>query len=159
MGCQFLLQGFFPTQGSSLGLLDLLHWQVISLPLEAPGKLCFLLLHLNPINQPQNCQLPLKCLLILLSALFSIPLSSDSLHYSPTYYNSLKRPDFYPSPKFILKNLLNHPSVSQNMIKFLIYLKEILVSYSDFFYKGWGFYLAYGERRFTFSVRYKSKRI
>ena len=101
----------------------------------------------------------LKCLLILLSALFSIPLSSDSLHFSPTYFNSLKRPDFYPSPNFILKNLLNHPSVSQNMIKFLIYLKEILVSYSDFFYKGWGFYLGYGERRFTFSVRYKSKSI
>ena len=32
MVCQFLLQGFFPTQRSSLGILNLLHWQVISLP-------------------------------------------------------------------------------------------------------------------------------
>ena len=32
----FLLQGLFPTQGSNPCLL---HWQVDSLPLEAPGKL------------------------------------------------------------------------------------------------------------------------
>ena len=31
---------------------------------------------------------PLKCLWILLSVLFSIPLSSDSLHFSPTYFKS-----------------------------------------------------------------------
>ena len=37
-GCHFLLQGFFPTQGSNLGLL---HWQVDCLPLNylrAPCK-------------------------------------------------------------------------------------------------------------------------
>ena len=28
VGCQTLLQGIFPTQGSNLGLLCLLHWQV-----------------------------------------------------------------------------------------------------------------------------------
>ena len=38
MGCHALLQGIFPTQGSKLGLLYLLHWQVDSLPLEQPGK-------------------------------------------------------------------------------------------------------------------------
>ena len=38
VGCQALLQGIFPTQGSNLGLLHLLHWQVGYLPLAPPGK-------------------------------------------------------------------------------------------------------------------------
>ena len=37
-GCHALLQGIFPTQGSNLHLLFLLHWQVDSLPLVPPGK-------------------------------------------------------------------------------------------------------------------------
>ena len=31
MGCHYLLQGIFPTQGSNLCLLHLLHWQAGSL--------------------------------------------------------------------------------------------------------------------------------
>ena len=38
--CHFLLQGLFLTQGSNPRLLCLLHWQVDSLPLAPPGKLC-----------------------------------------------------------------------------------------------------------------------
>jgi len=38
VGCHFLLQGIFPTQGSNPGLLCLLHWQVGSLSLGPPGK-------------------------------------------------------------------------------------------------------------------------
>ena len=38
VGCYFLLQGIFLTQGSNPHLLCLLHWQVGSLPLAAPGK-------------------------------------------------------------------------------------------------------------------------
>ena len=38
MGCHSLLQGIFPTQGSNLCILCLLHWQVGSLPLVPPGK-------------------------------------------------------------------------------------------------------------------------
>ena len=38
MGCHALLQGIFPTQGSNLRFLRLLHWQAGSLPLVAPGK-------------------------------------------------------------------------------------------------------------------------
>ena len=38
VGCHVLLQGIFPTQGSNLYLLHLLHWQVDSLPLAPPGK-------------------------------------------------------------------------------------------------------------------------
>ena len=34
LGCHFLLQGIFPTQGLNPGLLSLLHWQVDSLPLS-----------------------------------------------------------------------------------------------------------------------------
>ena len=38
VGCQFLLQGIFLTQGSNPHLLHLLHWQAGSLPLALPGK-------------------------------------------------------------------------------------------------------------------------
>ena len=38
VGCHGLLQGIFPTQGSNLHLLGLLHWQVGSLPLAPFGK-------------------------------------------------------------------------------------------------------------------------
>ena len=39
VGCHFLLQGIFSTQGSNLSLLYLLNWQVDSLRLVPPGKL------------------------------------------------------------------------------------------------------------------------
>ena len=38
VGCHALLQGTLLTQGSNLHLLNLLHWQVGSLPLVPPGK-------------------------------------------------------------------------------------------------------------------------
>ena len=54
MGCHFLLQGIFLTQGSNLHLLCLLHWQVDSLPLCHLGSpnspnlfdITFIFLHL-----------------------------------------------------------------------------------------------------------------
>ena len=42
VGCHSLLQGIFPTPGSKLHLLYLLHWQVGSLPLAPPGKSLYL---------------------------------------------------------------------------------------------------------------------
>ena len=36
VGYHFFLQGNFPTQGSSPGLLRLLHWEANSLPLAIP---------------------------------------------------------------------------------------------------------------------------
>ena len=38
VGCGFLLRGIFPTQGSNLPLLHLLHWQADSLPAEPLRK-------------------------------------------------------------------------------------------------------------------------
>ena len=38
VGCHFLLQRIFPTQGSNLLLLRLLHWQADSLPLSHLGS-------------------------------------------------------------------------------------------------------------------------
>ena len=38
LGCHFPLQGIFPTQGSNLCFLCLLHWQADSLPTAPPGK-------------------------------------------------------------------------------------------------------------------------
>ena len=40
MGCHFLSQGIFLTQGSKLHLWCLLHWQADSLPTAPPGNLC-----------------------------------------------------------------------------------------------------------------------
>ena len=37
LDCHFLFQGIFPTQGSNLCLLHLLHWQADSLPLSHLG--------------------------------------------------------------------------------------------------------------------------
>ena len=48
-GCHFLLHGIFPTQGSNLHLLCLLHWQADSLPLALPGK-PYMYLHTNLIH-------------------------------------------------------------------------------------------------------------
>ena len=45
VGCQALLQGIFPTQGSNPHLFCLLHWQAGSLPLEPPGKALYLSSH------------------------------------------------------------------------------------------------------------------
>ena len=38
VGCDALLQGIFPTQGSNPSVLCFLHWQVGSSPLVPPGK-------------------------------------------------------------------------------------------------------------------------
>ena len=38
VGCHFLVQGIFLTQGSDLCLLCLLHWQADFLPLVPPGR-------------------------------------------------------------------------------------------------------------------------
>ena len=38
VGCHFLPQGIFPTQGLNPSLLGLLHWQADSLPVVSPEK-------------------------------------------------------------------------------------------------------------------------
>ena len=45
VGCHFLLQGTFPTQGSNPQFPHLLHWHLLHLPLAPPGKPCYLLIH------------------------------------------------------------------------------------------------------------------
>ena len=47
VGCNFLLQGIFPTQGLNLWLLCLLYWQVGSLTLVLPGKPFLRLNHIH----------------------------------------------------------------------------------------------------------------
>ena len=42
VGCHFLFQGIFLTQGSNPCLFHFLHWQVDSLPLVPPGKILML---------------------------------------------------------------------------------------------------------------------
>ena len=43
VGCHFLLQGIFPTQGLNLGLLSLVYWQVDYLLLSHHGSPCLTL--------------------------------------------------------------------------------------------------------------------
>ena len=67
VGCYFLLQGIFPTQGWNPHLLHLLHWQEGSLPLAPPGSddehlFIFLLVIYIPSS--------VKCLVILAHFLF-----------------------------------------------------------------------------------------
>ena len=56
VGYHFLLQGIFPTQGSNLCLLHLLHWQAGSLPL-APLR--------SPFQPCSSTVLTLRCLYLL----------------------------------------------------------------------------------------------
>ena len=58
VGCHSLLQGIFPTQGSSPCLLCLLHWQADSLPLTPPGKqaMSFFLSTCYDLNHNTPCQ-------------------------------------------------------------------------------------------------------
>ena len=60
LGCHFLLQGIFPTQGSKLHLL---HWQVDSLPLSHQGRaftvLCAKSLQsCSTLSDPVDCSPP-----------------------------------------------------------------------------------------------------
>ena len=60
MRCHFFLQGIFPTQGSNLCLLCVLHWQVGSLPAETLRKpmLCLVAQSCPTLCDPMDCSLP-----------------------------------------------------------------------------------------------------
>ena len=55
VGCHFLLQGIFPTQGSNLCLVHLLHWQEDSLPLLPPGKLYLCIKEIKRLKKDKTC--------------------------------------------------------------------------------------------------------
>ena len=59
MGCHFLLQGIFPTQGWNLGLLHLLHCQVGSLSLSHPGCPWEITTHVLQWLNPEHRQHPM----------------------------------------------------------------------------------------------------
>ena len=59
VGCHFLLQGFFPTQGLNLCLLHLLHRQAGSLPLVPPGKPSIYYLCIDCLT-PEECKFEVK---------------------------------------------------------------------------------------------------
>ena len=54
VGCHFLLQGIFPTLGSNLSLLHLLHWQADSLPLSHLGSWTY---HVVVVQSPSPVQI------------------------------------------------------------------------------------------------------
>ena len=78
VGCHALLQGIFPTRGSNLHLLHLLHWQAGSSPLAPPGK-------------PNYINNHLKCLSVQFSSVTqSCPTLCDPMNHStlalPVYH-------------------------------------------------------------------------
>ena len=66
VGCHFLLQGIFPTQGSNPHLFHLLHWQTGSLLLATPGK-------------------PLKDISMLITSKFIFPVQIHLLNSKQVY--------------------------------------------------------------------------
>ena len=50
--CYFLFQGIFPTQGSNLSLLCLLHWQADSFPISRLGNLLVYVFLVNSFFNP-----------------------------------------------------------------------------------------------------------
>ena len=83
VGCHVLLQGIFLTQGSSLHLLPLLHWQASSLPLAPSGyptnllSLCFRCPGCN-----KTLRGPVSCLSTLPSLALLPYINSSFLSYS-----------------------------------------------------------------------------
>ena len=55
VGCHFLLQGIFLTQGSNPHLLHPLHWQTVSLPLAPPGKPSVKCVFVNIFSKSVHC--------------------------------------------------------------------------------------------------------
>ena len=51
MGCHFLLQGIFPTQGPNPHILCLLHWHVNALPLSHLVNLIIRFIHFSSVTQ------------------------------------------------------------------------------------------------------------
>ena len=54
VGCRFLLQGIFPTQGRNPGLL---HWQADSLPLSHQGETLLAVLKIIGKEEEEGCRL------------------------------------------------------------------------------------------------------
>ena len=97
VGCHALLQGISPTQGLNPHLSGLLHWQVCSLPLVAPGKSSFL------------------C-----SVQFSRSVMSDSLR--PHKSQHARPPCPSPTPRVHSDSGLSsqwyHPAISSSVVPF-----------------------------------------
>ena len=60
VGCQFFLQGIFPTQGLNLRLLPLLHWQADSLPLQHLGSLLVVMVPVYSVSLCFSRMLPIS---------------------------------------------------------------------------------------------------
>ena len=95
MGCHFLLQGIFPTQGLNPSLLHLLLWQTGSLPL-APPQFSHLVMSDSATPWTAACQASLSITnswsLPKLMSIESVPSS-----YLILYYPLLLLPSIFPS--------------------------------------------------------------
>ena len=103
VGCHFLLQGIFPTQGSNLCLLRLLHWQADSLPLSHLGSPCcisgpisiYLYLHTYSYTYPYQYPYLYPYQYIPISTLVSLSTPISISIYVPYQYT-------YPHPYLYL---------------------------------------------------------
>ena len=112
VGCHFLLQGTFLTQGSNLCLLGLLHWQADSLPLHhlrAHSCTSWLLIKSNYLikfnsilENPDHIQILLSMFLFRKSsATFCSLLPFNKIYFYSSYF-------FFSLKTYILHSLNNH---------------------------------------------------
>ena len=135
VGCHFLLQETFQTQGLNLCLLGLLHWKVNSLPLEPSRKPWF-----------QVCNTVIQYLIYVVKC---IRLISTPIHSSTLFYLVLRTSKIYPLSNFQIYNtvllttfvMLNlHPHDLCYNLKFVAFnpfhlFQYLLLLTSVFFFK------------------------
>ena len=96
LGCHFILQGIFPTQGLNSCLLCLLYWQVGSLMLVPPGKQ-------DDGQASPNLLFKLETLVFFLSRSLSPWFWITSVNGSTIHTISLKKSFCFSSPQTIAK--------------------------------------------------------
>ena len=84
VGCHFLLQGIFLTEGSNPGVFRLWHWQADSLPTEPPGK-PFLSVHLANSFLSAESAVPSSRKPALTPSLGAPPCAPPRLYSSPSH--------------------------------------------------------------------------
>ena len=99
MGCHFLLQGIFPTQGSNLSY-HLLHWNADSLPSESPDSFLKKLrpIHMSWHETPTTCDKIKTRILVSDHTPYPAAAAAKSLQLCPTLCDSI---DAHQDPLYL----------------------------------------------------------
>ena len=165
MGCHFLLQGIFPTQGSNQCLLLLLHWQAGPLPTEPLGRMQNVWSFISKravysqtsTTVLQNCMFKYfgdreLCFLSLIHLCYLLPVPTP-LSIESIQWSSSGKQVFSTNPQIQLKTTqqidIRKPSCAAKLNSWLPYLSclvdivrntqmELLTTYSQRTYPGNG---------------------